>query len=164
MQSQASPGKSAGFYHTAMTGLQRRKPAIGLRMTPMIDVIFLLLTFFVLTAKFREPEQRLPILIGSDDTRAVRQEKSPVRIDIAADTAGCRVRIEDGRGITVTAAHPAEGLAALAAAVQQRMQTGGAEPVELYCEDAVSWDLVVKIYDVLYTMGAQNITFRIDPK
>ncbi|MHC4998713.1 MAG: biopolymer transporter ExbD, partial [Planctomycetota bacterium] len=25
---------------------------MGLRMTPMIDVIFLLLTFFVMTAKF----------------------------------------------------------------------------------------------------------------
>jgi hypothetical protein len=32
----------------------------------------------------------------------------------------------------------------------------------LYCDDGVSWDLVVKIYDVLYGLGAQNITFRIE--
>ena len=38
----------------------RTKPA-ELRMTPMIDVIFLLLIFFVCTANFKPPEEILPI-------------------------------------------------------------------------------------------------------
>jgi biopolymer transport protein ExbD len=50
----------------AISLLQKRKQRwFGLKMTPMIDVIFLLLTFFVLTARFRSPEQFLPILLSS---------------------------------------------------------------------------------------------------
>lgn len=40
--------------------LPRPKPA-GLNMTSMIDVIFLLLVFFVCTANFKPPEEVLPM-------------------------------------------------------------------------------------------------------
>jgi len=52
-----------------IAGLQKRKRrSFGLRMTAMIDVIFLLLTFFVLTAKFRPPEEFLGLAMGASST------------------------------------------------------------------------------------------------
>lgn len=150
----------SGFQHTVMTGLGRRKLSIGLRMTPMIDVIFLLLTFFVLTAKFREPEQKLPILLGQAQAGAVSGSDEPAAIHIEASAEGCAVRIGADPTVSIYAENPAEGLLILTRQIQNTLTAG--RPVELYCEDAVSWDLVVKIYDVLYAMGAQNITFRIN--
>ena len=38
----------------------------------------------------------------------------------------------------------------------------GPVPVELYYDDAISWDIGVKVYDVLYALGLQKITFRIE--
>jgi biopolymer transport protein ExbD len=36
--------------------------------------------------------------------------------------------------------------------------------VELHCGDAVQWDYVVKVYDVLYRAGAVKITFVTEEK
>ena len=60
----------------------RVKPA-ELRMTPMIDVIFLLLIFFVCTANFKPPEEMLPIdatLPGSVTAEVVLPD--PVDLDV----------------------------------------------------------------------------------
>ena len=48
---------------------------LDVKMTPMIDVIFLLLIFFVCTARFRASEEVLPTslsLPGAIDTRKPR--------------------------------------------------------------------------------------------
>ena len=33
------------------------------------------------------------------------------------------------------------------------------DPVEVVCSDDVKWDYLVKIYNVLYVMGINDITF-----
>lgn len=159
---QADRGESVigGFYHTATTGVGRRKLSIGLRMTPMIDVIFLLLTFFVLTAKFEEPEQLLPIVMGRGE--AIQRERVAVPVRIRADQAGCVVAFGDTGETVIATENPAEGLLTLTQQVQQHFAATGGGPIELYCTDGVAWDFVVKVYDVLYVLGAQDITFRID--
>ena len=58
--------------------------------------------------------------------------------------------------------NPQESLLVLARKVRQELETTGPVPVELYYDDAISWDIVVKVYDVLYALGLQNITFRIE--
>lgn len=135
---------------------------MGLRMTPMIDVIFLLLTFFVLTAKFQEPEQRLPVFVGSSVASPVISPVSPLKIAVEADGAGCRLQVADHPSIRVSDQNPSQSLLALARHVQKTMNKTGPAPIELYYEDAVPWDIVVKVYDVLYAFGAENITLRIE--
>ena len=46
--------------------MKRRGPSLD--MTAMVDVAFLLLTFFMLTAQFREPEP-IPIVLPSSNTQ-----------------------------------------------------------------------------------------------
>jgi len=56
---------------------------VELKMTPIIDVIFLLLVFFVCTANFYPPEKVLPMdatLPGNVETTEVRLD--PVNLDI----------------------------------------------------------------------------------
>lgn len=159
---QSNQGEAVGFYHTAMTGVGRRKLSIGLRMTPMIDVIFLLLTFFVLTAKFQEPEQMLPILMAHGQEPVVQRKSEATAVHIRPGQNGCAVDFAGTDGIEVSAENPAEGLWTLTQRVEQHFDTAGSGPIDLYCEDSVAWDYVVKVYDVLYVLGAREITFRIE--
>lgn len=128
----------------------------------MIDVVFLLLTFFVLTAQFETPEQSLPLVFGASASPAP-QTPETLKIIITPDAAGCRVALGEGAGIVIAYDAPAEGLAVLAEQVRQTVQAGAPTPVRLHCDDAASWDLVTKIYDVLYGLGARDIAFVVEP-
>lgn len=63
----------------------------GLEMTPMIDVTFLLLIFFMCTIKFKTLEGKLsaylPKDVGVNQTEAVPIEKVEIRIDVANEGA-----------------------------------------------------------------------------
>lgn len=153
----------SGFHQTVLSGFRRhRRISMGLRMTPMIDVIFLLLMFFLLTAKFQDPEQLLPVVVGKTTPKSVASNENPLAIYVQTDPDGYRLSVADHPGIPLDAEHPEQALLVLANKVQQLLEATGAVPIEVYYDDAVSWDIVVKVYDVLYAMGTENITFRID--
>jgi len=153
----------SGFHQTVMAGFvgRRHRISMGLRMTPMIDVIFLLLTFFVLTAKFQEPEQLLPVIVRGNNPQPAITQDTPLKIFIEATPSGCLLRVEKRPAIRLLEEAPQESLLVLARKVRQALEATGPVPVELYYDDAISWDIVVKVYDVLYALGLQNITFRI---
>lgn len=141
-----------------------RKSGMGLRMTPMIDVIFLLLAFFVITARFSEPEAFVPVKLPSPDSaQAFRSQiVEPLILEIKGRPGGCLATVGTGEEITLSEELPERGLATLADTLyrQCRLQQRTSEdPIELICHDNVTWDFVVKIYDVLQAMGATRITF-----
>ena len=153
----------SGFHQTVMAGFGRKhRISMGLRMTPMIDVIFLLLTFFVMTAKFQEPEQTMPVIVGKTNPPPAVIQDTPLKIFIEADPSGSLLRVENRPVIRLLDENPQESLLVLARKVRQELETTGPVPVELYYDDVISWDIVVKVYDVLYALGLQNITFRIE--
>lgn len=144
-----------------------KRRGFGLRMAPMIDVIFLLLTFFVLTAKFRRPEQFLSMILP----RAHGQVRDfsviePVVIDISSRSSGCSIRIGPetiGVNVSIDPASANEDLAVFAnsfADVLVLQKRTAADPVEIICDGDVKWDYLVKIYDVVSAMGVGDITFN----
>jgi biopolymer transport protein ExbD len=162
---EAGSRKSGTFRQRALEGLgsSSRLPS-GLQMTPMIDVIFLLLTFFVITAKFRKPESFIPITLPSGDSvQSVRGRIVEPRIVEITDRAdGCSARVGAEAEIVLSEETPEMGLAAMASALDRVCRAQGRtgeDPIELICHDEVSWDFVVKVYDVLTAMGAVNISF-----
>lgn len=67
--------------------------AMFVTMTPMIDVIFLLLIFFVCTASFQRIEETIPAALtsGASNTSATPEEKpleEPVWIHLRFDESG----------------------------------------------------------------------------
>ena len=144
--------------------LPERRTSVGLQMTPMIDVIFLLLTFFVITARFRRPEAFLPITLPSANSiQSVRaQIVEPLILEVSEHTSGCLIQIGAEEKIALSEASPQEGLAAMADALSRIYKVQGRiaeDPIELILHDEVSWDFVVKIYDMLTAMGAAHISF-----
>ncbi len=156
-----------------MSRLHRhRRRGLGLRMTPMIDVIFLLLTFFVLTAQFDRPEQALPLVFGAE-AAPQRQPLTALELSINPHPDGCTVTVshnglsdtdQPSTAVLITQDSAAEGLARLIETIQTATASPDAapSPIRLHCHDAVSWDLVTKIYDILYGLGARDINFVVD--
>lgn len=163
MQPQTGQSVSSRFHQTAIGGVRRGNRSVGIRMTPMIDVIFLLLTFFVLTAKFQESEQILPIILGSTTPQIVQAVQTPLAVTIKPDAVGCRVHLENHAPIRLASGNPQEGLLMLSQMINEMPASDRRHrPIEIYCDDAVQWDFVVKIYDALYALGARDITFRVE--
>ncbi len=75
-------------------GSRRRRAEFGIDLMPLIDVVFLLLIFFLITTSFARPkdEQRIPVNLPSGVTGSDTQSDDPVTIVVAADG---RVRFEN---------------------------------------------------------------------
>ena len=141
----------------------KKKSISGLRMTAMIDVIFLLLIFFLLTAKFRSPEGFLPVVLpqgeGNSKTKNIIE---PMIITIAGTDEGVNISFGSEQGIFIDGQSFEEGLGSVLSSlgdVMEKQKRTVSDPVEIFCDDNVKWDHLVKIYDVLYTMGIKDITF-----
>lgn len=150
--------------------LLRQKPRrIGLKMTAMIDVIFLLLAFFVLTARFRSPEQFLPILLSSASAeQATSRFIEPLEIYISATENGSNLEFGAGNkfeSVSIEQGRVNESLALFAKELRDMFESQkrtADDPIEIRCDDDLKWDHLVKIYNILYGMGAGNITFVIN--
>lgn len=142
---------------------KRNAQKIRLQMTPMIDVIFLLLTFFVLTAKFRLPEDFLFLRLPKASTQTAGfNVVEPLTVRIMANANGCVVEIAGSETITIENTAIEAGLGDFAEklmAISQKQKRTAADPVEIECANNVNWDMLAKIYNVMYSMDISDITF-----
>jgi biopolymer transport protein ExbD len=133
-------------------------------MAPMIDVIFLLLTFFVLTAHLRRTEGFVPLPLVPAQSSESFSVIEPLRLELTALPDGCCVRLGTEEEMVLSREGAPEDFSALAERIERvclRQQRRRDDPVELVCGDDVSWDFVVKVYDVLRVTGLKQITFVI---
>jgi biopolymer transport protein ExbD len=148
----------------AAGALREQRPFnFGFRMLPMIDMLFLLLIFFILTMEFRPAESFLPFELPQAAAAVQPGKAEPLSLTISTGTDGCRLKIGDTPGIAIEAKTIDAGLAAAAnriAAVMQKQKRTAADPVEFVCDRGVEWQYIAKLYNILYGMGIKDITFR----
>ena len=70
-----------------MARFKRSSVASTLSLTPLIDVVFLLLIFFLVTSEFEEEERRLDIVLPSA-TSAVPMTGKPREVVVDVDSEG----------------------------------------------------------------------------
>ena len=142
----------------------RRRP-FTLRMAPMIDMVFLLLIFFLVAAKWRPQEDFLPFQLPL----AQAQEQSigkpePLMIHIFATESGCQVQIGQSGAVQIENQTIEVNLAVLmekmksSLLAQKRFAT---DPIEIICEPEVKWEHLAKIYNMFFGAGLTDITFQI---
>ena len=77
------------------SGRQRSKQELN--VAPLIDVVFLLLIFFMLASTFIEPKS-VELMLGSGTTQTVTAAVDPLEIDVATDGSirlnGLRLSVE----------------------------------------------------------------------
>ncbi len=142
-----------------------RKCVPSLRMAPMIDIIFLLLIFFLVTAKWRPQESFLPFQLPKADAGYVQFGKpEPLVIGISATDTGCSVQIGKVGGIEINDTNIQAGLTGLMKKMQEcftEQKRFATDPVEINCGPAVRWEHLARIYNIFYGAGINDITFTL---
>lgn len=128
-------------------------------MTPMIDVIFLLLIFFLLTAKFRPIEDFLPIKIPAAQA-AQFGKVEPLAVHIQNTRQGCFVRIDNSKKVKVQDDFQA-ALQDSFELILNEQKRYSSDPIEIICDKTVKWQDLVSVYNCLYGAGAEDITFQL---
>lgn len=124
-----------------------------LKMTPMIDVIFLLLVFFVLTANFNEIEMFLRMNLAAPGKNAAVQPEAPKGETVhirAADGADGRLAWSVGEVVCAGR----EDVAAALAPLGSREVTAVIHPT-----DASSVEEVLDIYGLCRQAGLKRVQF-----
>lgn len=147
--------------------LQRRphtRRNITLRMAPMIDIIFLLLIFFLVAGNWRPQEDFLPFKLPVAQAQSpVTVKPEPLTIHILTTPTGCQVRFGQTHSITINQQNSDQALTSLLEKLKQcllEQKRFADDPVEIICEPQVKWDYIAKIYNTLYGVGLTDITFR----
>jgi biopolymer transport protein ExbD len=143
---------------------QDRPFDFGFRMLPMIDMLFLLLIFFLLTMQFRPAESYLPFQLPGEGAKTSQIGKAePLTLNLTARGDGCRIQIGHSKAIPLDANSIDADLTAVAnriAMVLKEQKRTAADPVEFVCDRGVEWQYIAKLYNVLFGMGIKDITFR----
>jgi biopolymer transport protein ExbD len=134
--------------------LHRSGDSFDSSMTPMIDVVFLLMIFFICTAGFQAPEESLPTTIsppsgaGTQVVNVEQEELEPVIVWIQETQDQVRV------GDVVC-----RGLPAVRAALDRLARVSRDLPVILRIDPPVPMDRVVAVYDVCRLAGFKRVQF-----
>ena len=128
-------------------------------MTPMIDVVFLLLIFFVWTSSFEEPEFDLPGAIAELPATGSSENTSQPPPAEAFDEIVIKLLIRDGLPVTEMAGRRIDSLDELRERVRKVISLGVQPPVIIDPEADVEMHRAVKVYDVARAAGADRVLY-----
>jgi biopolymer transport protein ExbD len=139
----------------------RDRGQLDVAMTPMIDVVFLLLIFFLCTASFQIPEELLPtqLATATGNRTAPQQELEPVleRIVVEATHDGGRTR-------WVVNQRPCDSLAEVDEVLRAVAEIDRALPVILDVAAEVPLGDMIEVYDLARLVGFEQIQFAATPR
>jgi biopolymer transport protein ExbD len=125
-------------------------------MTPMIDVVFLLLIFFVCTASFQIVEEILP-----SSLLAAGGVASPVEVDVPPDLEQVVVKIRGTRDrlVWIVNDQPQDDLPAVRSVLRTVAEIDPSVPVILDVRGDVPLGAVIDVYDASRLAGFDKIQF-----
>lgn len=128
---------------------QRRPEPLDINVTPLIDVVFLLLIFFMVSTTF-EKQTRIEIALPEAETSAevVPEEE---KIDIVIDQAG-RYYVNDGEVVNTDPATLRGAINKLAAGRTDL-------PVAIKADGQAPYQSVMTALDVLSQLGLTQMSF-----
>jgi biopolymer transport protein ExbD len=141
---------------------KKRKKGVGgedmqLQMTSMIDVVFLLLIYFVITANFTIDEGTLLATMpgNSAQDRPEDQLDPPTNIDLTSADDGVTYSI-------VVNGQRIDNASALSAYMKNRVQTAQMakdDIVQIKPQGVVRWQHVVNVFNALVSAELENVGF-----
>ncbi|MCG8650142.1 MAG: biopolymer transporter ExbD [Pirellulales bacterium] len=147
-----------------------RKPSfqdcdsLEVKMTPMIDVVFLLLIFFVWTSSFELPEFDLPSAIAeppAGGTEVSVEETPPVE---PFDEIVVRVYPNEASFILELNGKPLDSVAMMKNRLAQIIALGTQPPIIIDPSDEITMNTAVEVYDAARAAGADRVLFAVRPQ
>ena len=128
----------------------------GAPLTPMIDVIFQLLIFFLCTAAFDTPEQLLPASVSQQGAALAAAPdplpREPVEVGVAGGAGAVTFAI-NGR--------PVADRAALRATLERLRPVAADAPLILDVADEVAVADLVDVYDLCRSLEFADVRFAV---
>ncbi len=131
---------------------RRRSPDVGIDLTPLIDVVFLLLIFFMVTTTFVR-EGGITLELPEADTEEVARPAEPLQITVSVD-GGYTVNGEPVGDQTV---------AGLMAAMRGAVRDDGDVPVLISADARAPHAAVVRVMDVAGRLGFERVRIATQP-
>lgn len=131
-------------------------------MTPMIDVVFLLLVFFVWTASFQIIEHILP----SEMKAQMGSEPSEVVDPIPEqdfDNIVVRIRWGDGGPVWTVRDQPMASIDEVRSMMESIAQVKIDAPIILHPDPVVPLGVVIEAYDISKQVGFEKVSFAVNP-
>ncbi len=125
----------------------RQMPPVSIQLAPMIDILLLLLSFFIISYQFSKSETELNVSVPTAQEGAEPQRmRGEITINIFTDGA---IRIE---GTTLNEAQLFEKLSKIAKQYEN-------QPIRLRGDGNVAYQRIVEIIDICQKAGVWNISF-----
>ena len=131
-------------------------------MTPMIDVVFLLLVFFVWTASFQVIEQILPSELSSQMGNQPSTLTPPPIKDF--DDVIITVSYDNGRPAWTLNKQPITRIAEIERRLSAIASVNAAAPVILHPQPNVPLEFVIQSYDAAKLSGFTKVAFAVNPQ
>ncbi|MCC9602803.1 biopolymer transporter ExbD [Stieleria sp. JC731] len=137
----------------------RASGELEVKMTPMIDVVFLLLIFFVWTSSFETPEYDLPGAISKKpEGGSIANTDVPPPIE-PYDEVIVRLRMRNGLVAIQIAGDEVSSFDELHERLEAIVALGVQPPVIIDPEGTVQMEQTVKAYDVARAAGADRVLY-----
>ncbi len=130
-------------------------------LSPLIDCVFLLLIFFLVTSMFKRKEHLIPIKMPDSTSALAKMPNEDVLvIGLAADGSVSRASGQvDGDGATLYA--PLDDLTGY---LNQMMQERGAvvleQPLRIDCDREVPFQVAITTLDICKLQGFTNVAIK----
>ncbi|MCK4660077.1 MAG: biopolymer transporter ExbD [Phycisphaerae bacterium] len=135
---------------------RQRSSALSVNLTPMIDVTFLLLIFFLVTTTFEKPEGLFAANLPRDSgLSSLALPISPIVVRLTAEGDGCRICIDNFTRVPASFGDLADFLKN----VQGNPGFDDQTPVVIIAEDTLAWDHVVGCWNAAVRASCKNIAF-----
>ncbi|WP_417746248.1 ExbD/TolR family protein [Rosistilla oblonga] len=136
-----------------------REP-LELKMTPMIDVVFLLLVFFLWTSSFEEPEFLMPSAIADPPLAAGAEATlQPPPASEPFDEIIVRIQWTSGAATLLFNDQPLPSLDALRQRLQAILDVGVLPPVIVDPDPEVPMGDAIRVYDTARSLGFDRVLF-----
>ncbi|KLD96259.1 ExbD/TolR family protein [Aliarcobacter butzleri] len=119
----------------------KRREALGLDLTPVIDVVFILLIFFIVTSVFKKEELALLLDLPSSNAKEMEVKEGQIFIELGKDKLAIK-------GIEVSFDSLEDNLKA----IKNRNN-----PVIVRIDKKVEYERVVKVLDLLQKYNLVNL-------
>lgn len=130
-----------------MKFVSRQPPHIAMQLAPMIDILLLLLSFFIISWQFSNSETELNVAVPTAHEGAEpERQRGEIIINVLSDGA---LRVE---GINVDLLQLHEKLAAIAKQFEN-------QPVRIRGDGKVAYQRIVEVIDTCQKAGIWNISF-----
>lgn len=120
--------------------MKRREP-LGIDLTPIIDVVFILLIFFIVTSVFKEEDLALQLDLPSSNAKEVEVEKEQVFIELSPKKLAIK-------GIEVSFISLEENL---------KQIKNNKKPIIVRIDKKVQYERVIKVLDLLQKYNLNNL-------